>query len=323
VSSTVRLGTRGSPLAVWQSEHVRRLLAIQRPHQQFEVVVIDTTGDRILDTPLPMIGGKGVFTAELEQALLEGSIDLAVHSLKDLPTTSPPGLAVGAVTERANPADALVSRRDYTVAFLPKGARVGTSSSRRAAQLLRSRPDLEIIDLRGNAGTRLRKALDPSGPYDAIVMALAALHRLERTEVVSEIVSEHVMLPAPGQGAIAVQCRDEEGGFALVRGIDHGPTALETVAERAFLEGLGGGCAVPVAARARLGEKDRLHVQGRVLSVDGSRVVEVESVGQVAADVEGKETAYAVGRALAEEALANGAGELLAGVADGINQVEP
>ena len=251
------------------------------PDLECEIVVITTTGDRILDTPLPVIGGKGVFTAELEQALRERSIDLAVHSLKDLPTAASPGLAVGAVIERADSADALVSRSGHSVRSLPNGASVGTSSSRRAAQLLSARPDLQIIDLRGNAGTRLRKALDPSGPYDAVVVALAALERLGRMEVVSEVLSEDMMLPAPGQGAIAVQCRDEAEGFELVRDIGHEPTELETTAERAFLEGLGGGCAVPVAARARLGEDGWLHIKGRVVALDGSTRVDVEADEQV------------------------------------------
>ena len=162
MSPPVRLGTRGSPLALWQTEHVRQLLAQQHPDIQFEVVVITTSGDRMLDTPLPVIGGKGVFTAELEQALRERSIDLAVHSLKDLPTRTSLGLVIGATLERADPADVLVSRGGYSIRSLPTRARVGTSSSRRSAQLLSSRSDLEIIDLRGNADTRLRKALDPS-----------------------------------------------------------------------------------------------------------------------------------------------------------------
>ena len=307
----VRLGTRGSPLALWQAEHVRQLLARQRPDLEYEIVVIKTTGDRILDTPLPVIGGKGVFTAELEQALRERSIDLAVHSLKDLPTAASPGLALGAVIERANSADVLVSKNGCVVGSLPDRARVGTSSSRRAAQLLYARSDLRIIDLRGNAGTRLRKALDPAGPYDAVVVALAALERLGRMEVVSQILSEDMMLPAPGQGAIAVQCRDEAEAFGLARDIRHEPTELETTAERAFLEGLGGGCAVPVAARARLGEEGRLHIRGRVLALDGSKRVDVEAHEQVSLGGGGRQAAYASGLRLAAEALSQGAAELL------------
>jgi hydroxymethylbilane synthase len=295
---------------------VRQLLAQQHPELDVEIVEITTTGDRVLDTPLPEIGGKGVFTAELEQALFDRSIDLAVHSLKDLPTASSPGLTVGAVIERADSADVLVSRGGHTVSSLPKNARVGTSSSRRAAQLLNTRPDLHIIDLRGNAGTRLRKALDHSGPYDAIVVALAALQRLGRLEVVSEVLSEEMMLPAPGQGAVAVQCRDEADGYALVRGIGHEPTELETTAERAFLEGLGGGCAVPVAARARLGKDGRLRLQGRVVSVDGSARVDVEADEPVSLGGAGRQTALDSGRRLAEEALSRGAAELLIGKTD-------
>jgi len=307
----VRLGTRGSPLALWQSEHVRQLLAQQSSDVEYEIVVITTTGDTMLDSPLPAIGGKGVFTAELEQALRERSIDLAVHSLKDLPTQATPGLAIGAVLERGDSADALVSRNGHSLLSLPEQASVGTSSSRRASQLLGARPDLHILDLRGNAGTRLRKALDPSGPYDAVVVARAALERLDRTEVVSEILSEEMMLPAPGQGAIAVQCRDEADGLGLVRGIGHEPTELETAAERAFLEGLGGGCAVPVAARARLGKDGWLSIRGRVLSPDGSRRVDVEARELVSLMVGGRQAALDAGFRLAAEALSRGAAELL------------
>ena len=311
MSGSVRIGTRNSPLALWQAHHVLGLLALQHPDLEFEIVEITTTGDKVLDTPLPAIGGKGVFTAELEQALHDRTIDLAVHSLKDLPTASSRGLALGAVVERADSADVLVSRGGYGVLSLPHGAYVGTSSSRRAAQLLHARPDLRMIDLRGNAGTRLRKALDPSGPYDAIVMALAALQRLDRLEVVSEVIAEDLMLPAPGQGAVAVQCRDEAGGFDLVRAIEHEPTQLETTAERAFLEGLGGGCSVPVAARARLGADGRLRLKGRVVTPDGSTLVEVEADEPVVLGGGSRQTASALGRRAAEEALSRGAAGLL------------
>ena len=316
MSRSVRIGTRSSPLALWQADHVRRLLERQHPDLQCEIVEITTTGDRVLDTPLPAIGGKGLFTAELEQALHERSIDLAVHSLKDLPTAATPGLAIGVVLERADSADVLVSRNGHSVHSLPNQARVGTSSTRRAAQLLYARPDLEIIDLRGNAGTRLRKALDPSGPYDAVVVALAALERLGRMEVVSEVISEDMMLPAPGQGAVAVQCRDEAESFELLRAIGHEPTELETTAERAFLEGLGGGCAVPVAARARLGKDGRLRIRGRVVAPDGSTLVEVEANDRVSLGGGGRQAAYDSGRRLAAEALSRGAAELLAGTTD-------
>jgi len=311
VGLPVRLGTRGSPLALWQTEHVRGLLQGLHPDQTYEIVVITTSGDKILDTPLPAIGGKGLFTAELEQALHERSIDLAIHSLKDLPTASSPGLALGAVIERADSADALVSRNGHTLSSLPQGARVGTSSSRRAAQLLSARPDLEIIDLRGNAGTRLRKALDPVGPYDGIVIALAALERLGRTETVSEVFPEEVMLPAPGQGAIAVQCRDETESFGLVCDIRHEPTELETTAERAYLEGLGGGCAVPVGARAHLGPDGRLRIAGRVIAIDGSTRVDVGSDELLPAGADGHQVAHEAGLRLARMALAQGAAELL------------
>ena len=316
MSGSVRIGTRNSPLALWQAHHVLGLLALQHPDLEFEIVEITTTGDKVLDTPLPAIGGKGVFTAELEQALRERSIDLAVHSLKDLPTASSPGLALGAVVERTESADVLVSRGGYGVLSLPREAHVGTSSSRRAAQLLYARPDLRMIDLRGNAGTRLRKALDPSGPYDAIVIALAALQRLDRLEVVSEVVSEDLMLPAPGQGAVTVQCRDEAGGVDLVRAIEHEPTQLETTAERAFLEGLGGGCAVPVAARARLGADGTLRLKGRVVAADGSTLVEVEAEEPLSLGGGSRRVAFELGRRAAEEALLRGAAGLLSIDAD-------
>jgi hydroxymethylbilane synthase len=323
LSLPVRIGTRGSALALWQAEHVRQLLTRERPDAEIEIVIITTSGDRMLDKPLPAIGGKGVFTVELEQALRERSIDLAVHSLKDLPTASSPGLAVGAVLERADSADALVSREGHGLHSLPHNARVGTSSSRRAAQLLSARPDLQLIDLRGNADTRVRKALDPSGPYDAIVVALAALQRLGRTEVVSEILPEDLMLPAPGQGAVAVQCRDEEAGFALIQAITHEPTELETTAERSFLEGLGGGCAVPVAARAHVGQDGRLRIRGRVVAPDGSTQVDVEADEQVSLGVGSRQVAYDVGLRLAREALGLGAAKLLAGTNDMTGQVAP
>jgi hydroxymethylbilane synthase len=301
----VWLGTRGSRLARWQTDHVSEALLRAWPGLDAETRVITTQGDRALDTPLLVIGGKGVFTAELEDALLRGEIDLAVHSLKDLPTTPTPGLMIGAILERADPRDTLISRKGHTLATLPQGATVGTSSSRRRAQLLHMRPDLSIRDLRGNVDTRIAKALDPDGSYDAILLALAGVQRLEREEVAGEIVSLETLLPAPGQGALAVQCRDEEESRALLAPLNHALTALQVTAERALLAGLGGGCATPVAAYAWT-EDERLHLRGCVTAPDGARQVEVR--GNDAATLDG---ARRLGARLARNALKEGARELL------------
>jgi hydroxymethylbilane synthase len=312
--AVVRIGTRASVLARRQTEHVRAALARVWPDGHFEVQLISTTGDRVLDTPLPLIGGKGLFTAELEAALRAGTIDLAVHSLKDLPTELPEGLVVGAILPRADPHDVLISRTGRSLEALPEGARLGTSSTRRAAQLLSHRPDLKILDLRGNADTRVRKALDPSGPYDAILVARAALERLDRLDVATQVLSDDLMLPAPGQGAMAVQCRDEQRVLEMVRPLNHVPTEVEVVAERAFLEGLGGGCAVPVAAYARLDEKGLLHLRGRVSSPDGVHRVDVAVGRSVHVSSRPDPTAARrVGLDLAALALQQGAGELLKG----------
>ncbi|MBZ0274744.1 MAG: hydroxymethylbilane synthase, partial [Anaerolineae bacterium] len=192
---TLRFGTRGSDLALWQTRYVMALLKEAQPSLEVEYEIIRTRGDQVLDTPLPLVGGKGVFTAELEAALHEKRVDCAVHSLKDLPTEQPDGLTIGAIPVRANPADALISRAGYTLATLPQGARVGTSSTRRAAQLLHKRPDLQLLDIRGNVDTRIRKALAVDGDYDAIVLAYAGLDRLGFTDVVSQILDFDDMLP--------------------------------------------------------------------------------------------------------------------------------
>ena len=302
-SQHFRLGTRSSDLALWQTQHVRQLIRAARPDIDVTVETFSTKGDQILDTPLPLIGGKGLFTAELESALRGGGIDAAVHSLKDLPTEAPAGLALGAVPIRSNPADVLISRSSLTLGRLPLGATVGTSSRRRAAQLLNARPDLRIADIRGNVPTRIRKALDPEGPYDGVVLAYAGLQRLERLDVISQVLPLALMLPAPGQGALAVQCRDEAHSLALLAALDHRPTRLAVTAERAFLAGLGGGCAVPIAAYA-LFEGKELQLQGRVAALDGSRQIDVSDRAPAA-------EASALGDRLAREALALGAAQLL------------
>lgn len=304
IVSPVRLGTRGSALARWQTEHVAERLRATWPGLICEIQIIHTHGDRMQNAPLPLIGGKGVFTAELETALRDGAIDLAVHSLKDLPTELPDDLAIGAVLERGSAADVLISRAGYTLDTLPHGATVGTSSRRRAAQLRSLRPDLRILDLRGNVDTRLRKALDPDGPYDAIVLAHAGLERLELAAAITQVLPPDLIMPAPGQGALAVQCRAEPAMLALLAPLDHAATRQAVTAERSFLAGLGGGCAVPVAAYATV-DGGELRLRGRIIAADGHRQINVALSG--AAD-----DAAGLGIRLARQALAQGAAGLLA-----------
>ena len=304
-SRMLRLGTRGSALARWQTDHVADLLNQAWSDLVWEVVVVHTQGDRILDTPLPLLGGKGVFTAELENALHSGAIDFAVHSLKDLPTELPAGLALGAVPARAAAADVLVSRGGHTVETLPRGATVGTSSSRRAAQLLHFRPDLRILDIRGNVETRVRKALASDGPYDAVILAQAGLERLGHFHVISQVLPTELMLPAPAQGALGIQCREDAAPLALLAPVEHAAPRQAVEAERAFLAGVGGGCAVPVAAFAAVVE-GLLHLQGRVTAPDGGKQIDVSATGPAGAPQH-------LGAHLAEVALAAGAAELLGG----------
>ena len=294
--TSLRFGTRGSKLARWQTDHVLALLG-----GVGEVDVIQTKGDRILDTPLPLIGGKGVFTAELEAALHANQIQCAVHSLKDLPTEQPLGLALGAILKRAPVGDALISRSGANLDSLPKGARIGTSSRRRGAQLLRYRPDVALLDIRGNVDTRIQKALDPDGPYDSILLAHAGLDRLGFGALITEVLPFNIMLPAPGQGAIAVQCRDEAETLAALLPLHDEATAHAVTAERAFLAALGGGCSLPIAAYGQF-DADQLTLVGRVLSPDGTHCIDVSGSGGDAQEL---------GQALAQEALAQGAAELL------------
>ncbi|MGO8695743.1 MAG: hydroxymethylbilane synthase [Rectinemataceae bacterium] len=297
---TIRIGTRVSALARRQTDWVLKRLSALGPDIECRVLPFATTGDRILDKPLPEIGGKGLFTEELERALLAGDIDIAVHSLKDLPVDNPPGLSLGAVAEREDPRDALVSAHYSTLKELPPGARVGTSSLRRGAQLLAIRPDLALLPLRGNVDTRVRKAME--GEYDAIVLAAAGLLRLGRGSAISSYFGSEEMLPAPGQGALAIQCRkDDKATLGLLALLDHGPTRAAVGAERSFLAGLGGGCSAPIAALGGL-DGARIVLVGLVASRDGSRIIRVRGSG---ADPE------ELGKRLADEALAEGARALL------------
>jgi len=303
LNHTVRLGTRGSALSRQQTAQVAALLQAAHPDLHVEAVIITTQGDRVLDKPLALLGGKGVFTAELEAALRREQIDFAVHSLKDLPTDTPDDLPLGAIPARADPADVLISRAGFTLTTLPKGASVGTSSRRRAAQLLHLRPDLKIIDIRGNVDTRIGKALAESGDYAAILLAYAGLERLGRLNAISQRLSLDEMLPAPGQGALAVQCRDEAASLDLLAPIQHSQTTAAVSAERAFLAGLGGGCSLPIAAYAMI-DGAMLRLRGRVNSPDGTQQIDVSANGSAA-------NAEQIGYQLADQALARGAAALL------------
>ena len=302
----LRIGTRASRLALWQTQAVMDALHARRPGLLVERVPISTIGDRITDVPLPRIGDKGVFTRELEDGLREATIDLAVHSLKDLPTEQPHGLALGAVLERDDPRDALVASSPTGLATLARGARVGTSSLRRQAQLLAARPDLDIRDLRGNVPTRVDTVL--RGDLDAAVLALAGLRRLDLTGHVHEVLSTEVMLPAPGQGAIAVQVRaDDASALALLATLDHAPTRLATAAERALLGHLEGGCQVPVGALAVISADGEMTLDAIVASLDGRRAVRRSASTRVGSE----EEAVAFGRGLGEQLLADGAHGIL------------
>jgi len=300
-TETLVIGTRGSALARWQSEWVKARLEALWPGLRCNLEIFTTTGDRILDRPLPEIGGKGLFTEELEAALLEGRIDVAVHSLKDLPVENPAGLTLGAIPERADARDVLVSARYAKLADLPRGAKVGTSSLRRGAQLLRLRPDLVLESLRGNVDTRIGKAM--RGDYDAIVLAAAGITRLGHADSIAAFLGFDEMLPAPGQGALGIQCRQgDERILARLEPLGHVPTRDAVLAERAFLSGLGGGCSAPVAALGTL-LPTGLSLVGLVASPDGKRAVRVEGRGDEPLEL---------GSRLAREALAAGAAALLA-----------
>jgi hydroxymethylbilane synthase len=290
--------TRPSALARWQTQWVIAALQKVHPDLACEEKIITTQGDKILDKPLPEIGGKGLFTQELESELLSGTVHCAVHSLKDLPVENHVGLTVGCIPSRAEVRDALISKDGYTVATLPQGASIGTSSLRRASQILFLRPDVKTDSLRGNVDTRLRKALD--GQYDAIILAGAGLKRLELDQHVTEWLSVDVMLPAPGQGALAIQCRaDDRTTLNLLTALEHDSTRKAVTAERAFLSGFGGGCSVPVAAYAT--GNTRINLMGLVASPDGRQIIKVHGQGDDPEEL---------GQRLAQEAISQGASEI-------------
>lgn len=264
----IKIGTRGSALAVWQAEWVRSQLLALHPEYEVELVKIKTTGDKIQDVPLAQVGGKGLFVKEIETALLEGRVDLAVHSMKDMPAELPPGLCIGAVPERENPLDVLISRNGHAFKDLPEGARVGSSSLRRCAQARHARPDITVHSLRGNLDTRLRK-LETEG-LDAIVLAAAGVKRLGLKDRITEYLPETIMLPAIGQGALSIEIREEDETIhSLTVAMDHRDTRLAVETERAFLARLEGGCQVPIAGHAKVTENS-IVLTGLVAEVDGS-----------------------------------------------------
>jgi hydroxymethylbilane synthase len=297
-----RIATRKSPLALWQAEHVRTRLQEAHPGLAVELVTMSTKGDRVLDSPLAKIGGKGLFVKELEQGMLAGEADIAVHSMKDVPVEFPEGLGIGAILEREDPHDAFVSNRFDSIEALPEAAVVGTSSLRRQCQLRALRPDLEIRDLRGNVGTRLGK-LD-NGDYDAIVLACAGLKRLGQADRITRSIDTGTMLPAIGQGIIGIETRlDDTRTAELLAPLHDVDTAQRLAAERSLNATLAGGCQAPVAGHAVL-EGDYLHLRGLVGWPDGSGLVH----GEISGDASGAES---LGQALAEELLARGARPIL------------
>lgn len=300
--STLVLGTRGSKLAVHQSEWVQARMQELAPHVTVTLRRIQTSGDNILDVPLAKIGGKGLFVKEIEEALLSGEIDLAVHSMKDVPTELPVGLELLCVPLREDPRDALISRDGRLFKDLPHGARVGTSSLRRQAQLLQARPDLSIRTLRGNLDTRLKKLRD--GQFDAIVLAAAGLRRLGWAHEITEYLAPDISLPAIGQGALGIEGRrDDQFVRSVLSGLEHAPTRTMVRAERALLHRLQGGCQVPIAAHATLAGSD-ITLEGLVASVDGKDIIRDRVRGTVA-DPE------AMGIQLAERLLARGGDKIL------------
>lgn len=304
MTTQLNFATRPSALARWQTQYVISQLQAQWPDLVCTETIITTKGDRVLDKPLPEIGGKGLFTYELEQALLDKSVDAAVHSLKDLPADDAPGLTVSVIPPRADTRDIWICPQGYSLDEIPAGSLVGTSSNRRKAQLLAYRPDLKVEPIRGNVDTRIRKAV--AGQYDAIVLAAAGVTRLGLDKHITQYLPFDMMLPAPGQGALGIQSRDGDlDSLQLLKAIDDVPTHLAVIAERAFLAALGGGCSLPVGALASVAG-DTIQLQGMVAASDGSHILRVSAAG---------EDARSLGESLALIALDEGADKILSQIA--------
>jgi len=302
MKTLLRIGTRGSALALAQATLVQKQIQEHHPQVTVELTIIKTTGDKIQDVPLAKIGGKGLFTKEIEMAIAAGEVDLGVHSMKDVPTEVPPGLVIGITTRREDPRDAFISRKYPSIMEIPAGGRIGTGSLRRRAQLLHLRPDLEIVPLRGNVDTRLRKLVAEN--LDGLILATAGLRRLGRAEEITAIISDSQMLPAIGQGALGLEYREVDRDTRnLLAFLDHPETKVAVAAERAFLARLEGGCQVPIAARGIL-QNGELFLEGLIGDLTGERIYREQITGP-------PENALELGRQLAETLLKQGGALIL------------
>ena len=302
MNDPIKIGTRGSKLALWQANWVKSVLEEKFPPQTIELIIIKTQGDKILDVPLARVGGKGLFVKEIEQALLTRQIDIAVHSMKDMPAEIPDGLCIGAVPERENPSDVFISQSGLGFDEIDSGSIIGTSSLRRGAQLRHARPDMVIQPLRGNLDTRLKKLETEN--YDAIVLAAAGVKRLNFEHKISEYLNPDIVLPAIGQGALCIEIRNDDSTVGpLVESLDHAPTRIAVKGERAFLNRLEGGCQVPIAGHGKISQ-DQFILTGLVAEVDGSQLIKAEMSGPM-------DSSEAIGIDLAEELLAKGADKIL------------
>jgi hydroxymethylbilane synthase len=302
MSNPIKIGTRGSKLALWQANWTKSALEKKFPSTPIELIIIKTQGDKILDVPLAKVGGKGLFVKEIEQALLTGQIDIAVHSMKDMPADIPEGLCIGAIPERENPVDVFISRNGDGFSELAAGSVIGTSSLRRGAQLRHARPDMVIRSIRGNLDTRLKKL--ESENFDALVLAAAGVKRLNFEHKITEYLDPGFMLPAIGQGALCIETReDDEIVGPLVASLDHASTRTVVAGERAFLNRLEGGCQVPIAGHGRISE-NQFTLTGLVAEIDGCRVIKGEKTGPL-------DSPETIGINLAEELLAGGADKIL------------
>jgi hydroxymethylbilane synthase len=301
----LKIGSRGSALALAQADWVKRKL--EETGLKVEIAVIKTSGDRFVDRTIQSLGGKGIFTKEIEDALLSGEIDLAVHSMKDLPTELPKGLAIAAVPQREDARDVLVSRKNIPLKNLPPGAQLATGSLRRKSQILNYRSDLSVVPIRGNVDTRLQKLFEQG--LDGIILAAAGLKRLGREDRITEYLAPDICLSAVAQGALAIETREDGPSRQSVAFLHHAPSFIEVTAERAFLGKLGGGCHVPVAARAFM-DGELLDIRGMVAEPDGRRLCRDRIAGP-------KDQAVALGTELAERLIQAGAGGMLAGVVTG------